>query len=643
MKPILKYQEGGDISSLFINYQPFTGLNKQATSPQATTATPASQNDGESKSSSKVGLKDLLGLVKELKGLPVDQNIVTQQIQKMYDDASLFSSNGELSTGDLISTYLSALRSIRMAEFNQQEYKDVRDQVVKEGGYNEIAIDTQGKIYIQNQKSGAIDRITPEQYNGIKDKENYQVLTNANLLYYRANNPDFAFNSDIFSIVSNGIGMGKITDYLQKVASKIGTTTLKQEGYSEKSANGIVSGLANLEQAFQAGMTIEGLYKQGKLTKDQTDQAKLALNYLWKTLPDNAKTLLKVKGGSVEGAFNLIQTLVFSGIDNTIELSNGLVKNTDGSDSNDSSGSGDKDKSDKINPYINMLNEEGASYQRFHLNPGTSYSMSITGAVYGNLKDNNWNPIGNSSMANVLDKGLSGIVQNMYGISFGNRVIDPEDLNDIMYDGGGAMVVSLPAKIKNGVKVVDLDIVNKYKEAKELYDKQKGNGPKNPELFAKILQDMGLNELLDTNGLPDKNRFGHFLVVTGYAVDKKHKFYQTNDNKKNEFIEDQQPDDNLIDLLQRSLSTDSNKSNYKIDSKNWYETNNVDSWWNEYDHIYKGNLYIPLTENEVAGHDAGKETVPYYLQHEQQKRYNLLEKRRNASYITGADVLNSIQ
>jgi len=62
--------------------------------------------------------------------------------------------------------------------------------------------------------------------------------------------------------------MGKITDYLQKVASKIGTTTLKQEGYSEKSANGIVSGLANLEQAFQAGMTIEGLYKQGKLTKD---------------------------------------------------------------------------------------------------------------------------------------------------------------------------------------------------------------------------------------------------------------------------------------------------------------------------------------------------------------------------------------
>jgi len=66
----------------------------------------------------------------------------------MYDDASLFSSNGELSTGDLISTYLSALRSIRMAEFNQQEYKDVREQVVKEGGYNEIAIDTQGKIYI---------------------------------------------------------------------------------------------------------------------------------------------------------------------------------------------------------------------------------------------------------------------------------------------------------------------------------------------------------------------------------------------------------------------------------------------------------------------------------------------------------------
>lgn len=634
MKPILKYQEGGDISSLFINYQPFTGLNKQATSPQATTAAPASQNDGESKSSSKVGLKDLLGLVKELKGLPVDQSIVTQQIQKMYDDASLFSSNGELSTGDLISTYLSALRSIRMAEFNQQEYKDVREQVVKEGGYNEIAIDTQGKIYIQNQKSGAIDRITPEQYNGIKDKENYQVLTNANLLYYRANNPDFAFNSDIFSIVSNGIGMGKITDYLQKVASKIGTTTLKQEGYSEKSANGIVSGLANLEQAFQAGMTIEGLYKQGKLTKDQTDQAKLALNYLWKTLPDNAKTLLKVKGGSVEGAFNLIQTLVFSGIDNTIELSNGLIKNPDGSSSSGSSESSGSsgDKSDKVNWFTGLQNEENGTYGEFQLNVGTSNSMFVEGTIYGDIKDNKWNPIGHASISKVMNGGLSGIISSMHGISFGDRVLDPQDLSNIMYDNGGGIVVSLPARIKNGVKVVDLSILKEYNEAKKLYEQKGGN---DLQLFGQILEEKGLAELLDENGLPNKNRFAHFLVISGYAVDKEHKFFQNNEGENNDFIEEITPNDSLVKLIETTLSTDNKGSNYTIDVKNWYE-------WRDkgYEHIYKGNLYIPLSENENSSHFAGKEKLPYYIQHQNEKRYQLKEKQKNASFNIGDNLLN---
>ena len=163
MKPILQYQEGGDIKSLFVDYQPFQGLNRTAkNTPQRAT----SSSEGGEKSSSKVGLKDLLGLVKELKGLPVDNNIVVQQIQSMYEDAALFN-NGEMSTNELVSTYLSALRSIRMAEFNQQEFNDARKQVVANGGLNEFAIDLHGNIYIQDQETGEIKNVTPEQYNKI--------------------------------------------------------------------------------------------------------------------------------------------------------------------------------------------------------------------------------------------------------------------------------------------------------------------------------------------------------------------------------------------------------------------------------------------------------------------------------------------
>jgi hypothetical protein len=270
------------------------------------------------------------------------------------------------------------------------------------------------------------------------------------------------------------------------------------------------------------------------------------------------------------------------------------------------------------------------------LNSGTQYSMTVNGAVYGNLKDNDWNPIGNTSMANILNKGLSGIVQSMHGISFGDKVLKPEDLNDIMYDNGGAMVVDLPSKIVNGTKVVDLDIVNQYNEARKLYDQQR-NGEDNPELLGKILSDKGLDELLDDNGLPDKNRFCRFLIVTGYAVDKDDKFSKKSNGEENKFIEEiDNPDDSLIGLIQTSLSPDG-KSNYEIDTHSWA---NPGDWFNNYDHIYKGNLYIPLSENEIASHDAGKETLPYYIQHMQQEKYQLKQKQKIASNVTGADILN---
>lgn len=588
MKPILKYQEGGDISSLFINYQPFTGLNKQATPSQAAAAISTSQNDGESKSSSKVGLKDLLGLVKELKGLPADQSIVTQQIQRMYDDASLFSSNGELNTSDLISTYLSALRSIRMAEFNQQEYKDARDQVVKEGGYNEIAIDTQGKIYIQDQKSGAINKITPEQYNSIKDKEDYQVLTNANLLYYRANNPDFAFNSNIFSIVNNGVGMEKVTDYLQKVASKIGTTSLKQEGYSEKSANGIVSGLANLEQAFQAGMTIEGLYKQGKLTKDQTDQAKLALNYLWKTLPDNAKTLLKVKGGSVEGAFNLIQTLVFSGLDNTIELPNGLTKNSDGSGDSGSGGNGGDAKGIEMTPSIGFI--LGMGYSReIKMNPGTVYEFSLHG-INSVITDHTGRPLGEYSTLNDVSNGSFAGILDWNNVTYGG--VKVETLNKVFLKNADIVGMDLPIDIQyfneTGIIRPDIDLTAKMQKLDQAIQQKKvdKDNVEQVNAFCKSINLPAMYVGYDENGHPRLNSayYARFARI-GALVDE---------NSLQEDVDvgvyaSHEASDKVRENFKQYMKT--HDKNYSLDEGGLFHT---------HDKLYEGAVFIPVREDIIA-------------------------------------------
>lgn len=619
------FQDGG-ISQYFVDYTPFAF---QQQTEKSSSSSSNKQNE--------VGIKDLLGLIKELKGLPIDSAVITERINDMYTNLSLYN-NGQIDTSDLINTYLSVLRDIRTAEFNKQEYEDAKKETVSNESYNEAAFDQYGRMWIQDTESGEINRVTPEEYINIGDKESYQVLTNSNLLYLRANSPDFAFRNEILSVVHNGTSIKEITEQLQKVANHIGTTTLKEEGYSERTAQNIIEGMATLEKGFQVGMTVQGLYKQGKITKDQTQQAQAALTYLWKTLPANARGLLTLKGGSTEGALNLINTLISSSLSPEIDYTQNLIKDPREKDGKDGNGSKKGDVNDKDNFYTALQKQDGGTYGTFQLNTGTPNSLFVEGTTYGNIKDNGWNPIGHASLEEVLNKGLSGIVTSTNGISFGDKVITPEDFRNIMYDNGGGMVVTLPSKVVNGVRVVDLSILNQYNEAQQLFNQQKTGDPqRDSELFAKILHDKGLDELLDSNGLPNVNRFQQFLVISAYGVDKDNKFGNNTNGTENQFLEEVDPEDSLVTLLEQTLSTDNKKSNYKIDTFEWYA---VADWGKNYDHIFRGNLYIPITNNTSAGVYAGKGTMPYYIAQQNEKNYQDYEKRRNASTVTGADVLN---
>ena len=63
-----------------------------------------------------------------------------------------------------------------------------------------------------------------------------------------------------------------------------------------------------------------------------------------------------------------------------------------------------------------------------------------------------------SEIGNILDSRL--------GITFGDQVINPDNLKDIMFSvGGGATFVTLPCKYENGHKVVNFAIKDDFDEA----------------------------------------------------------------------------------------------------------------------------------------------------------------------------------
>jgi len=91
-----------------------------------------------------------------------------------------------------------------------------------------------------------------------------------------------------------------------------------------------------------------------------------------------------------------------------------------------------------------------------------------------------------------------------------------------MYSDSGGMIVTLPCKIVNGHKEINLGVRESYEQALQEVE-SKGISRQSPN-FAKelgnALKEKGLDSLLDGNGYPDKSKFCEFLVVEGYATSK---------------------------------------------------------------------------------------------------------------------------
>lgn len=629
MRPILKLQGGDSIP--FVDYMPFQGIGAGAAGVAASSSKSSDSEDDNS------ALKNILKLAEKIGGLPTDSAHIASTIKELFADASLYN-NGEIDNESLITTYLSGMQQINYAKFNENEYNKAQSIVTNNGGLHEIALDQTGRMYVQDQETGQLGKVSVDQFNQLQKehKGKYVPLTNNDLLFYRANDPKQAFNNEFLGIVSNGIGIKTVTEMLLQVASGLGKDTLTREGYSEKVGNNIISGMGELQNMYAQGMTVEGLYKQGYTHSDSDKQIQYALKYLWSSLPENAKALLKYKsGGDDTKALSLMADLLYSRNSSSTSFTMMSTK-----DPNATNGNGSGNSSDKINPYISMQKQEGGTYGTFELNTGTNNSMFVEGTIYGSIQDSSWKPVGNASMTKVMEGGLSGIVQNMNGISFGDKVLAPEDLNNIMYDNGGGIMVTLPCKVVNGARVVDLSVLDDYNAAyREYKDLARTQGP-SEALFGQLLQKYGLSELLDDNGLPNKRRFNQFLVVTGYGVDKNHKFFKSTDGGTNKYIEDVDTHDKaLMDLIARNLSTDQKQSNYQIDTENWFESSSPDTSWFTYDHVYKGSLYIPISNNEAQGHNAGGQEMPYSVMHQNEYEYQLWNKRQNAQ-SSSASLLN---
>ena len=620
---IRKFQIGGEFASLAVNYIPTSA------STTAGAYAPAVATGDSSKSSSKsekdeLNIKDVLKVFDNVKGLPIDVQYVLKDFMQMFEDSTLFSFSGKPSYSSLVSQYLNNIGKYNQLAHSKELYDEARKELITNNSLDEIAIDRTGKLVVMQDNK--LDTVSLEQFK----KGDYQALTNRELLKFRETS--LPFGDTIYNTMT-GVGMDGIIKKVNSIVHSLGNSEKSITGYTSKQSDAIRSGLNTMRelQGVEAtAMTVDGLYKNKAITKEQKEQAQLALRAVYNSLTPQEKTLLSIHSSNGSPT-DTLSSIILSRTSSTVEFTPTLqtALNIDGS-KNTSSKSSKEIGDENDNPLTQMLEQKGGNPTQLSLitKEGTQ-AMHAYGTAYPMLNKVK----GDMSIKQMLaTSGIAGITQGYGGITMGDQPIPYENLKDVMYEDRGGVVAVLPTTMdEQGNKRVDLSILDDYNEIISKIEYEQ-NSPEWKRELAKGLKEKGLDQYLDGSDSLDPRRFGLFLMVTGYTTDR------WNFKKDSKYIEQATPSKDLANRMSAALSTDKDNKNYEVDIDDWGL-----GWLAEgsYDNIYRGTVYIPLNPNRNAAISAYGDTVKHSSGQLYERNYqDILSGKVDKQKDTGSDILN---
>lgn len=592
-----KYQAGGGLP--FVNYSPVFATSETGATTTSDTSTKKSSGDDEDE-----GLitKEIQKLMDALDPLPADMMELAGKLQK-FEILKNMSDSGEVPAAAITSEYFKLLSQIKIAKFNREEYTKALDQLKGNGGLNELAVTSDGNL-IGSDGKGNYEYFTPEQVNaGAHTKKGYALVTNSNLLYLRANDPEGAFRHDLINVAQGGVGMEVITKMINDAIQNLGTTTKEESGFVQI-GNGkeIKAGLEFLQKAVQAvgdpsavqTMSVADYYQAGYLTESQAESAMLAIDYLMNTLPANAQALLQVKGGSPEGAKQLLQSIVYSktSVKTQFKATPKKMTNT-GSGSGSGSGSGVDEL--KLTP-VQMMQLGYTDQVMVTLQKGTKYAVQVNAQVLP-INDVNKEGLGVTTLDKVASSTFGGAL-DMNNVTMGGQLIDPHAMQNVQIDATNLYVMNLPIDKSSPDGTIKPDLA--WLQKIEAIDKTIRD--KNITDIAQINQlyvEAGLPVLMDDSGNLNTRDYCKFGVLNGKALNAAFKDRDALDDTVVE-MEDEDQIKNVLSIINKGRSE---KDRVDFDSKSWLDWDWA--FWSDYDSVYEGTVYIPVRTNQFTGMMSG--------------------------------------
>ena len=610
---IIKLQQGGGAPLPTTTYRPisirqpmFAGGQSEGTT---STAAPATQKQS---SPDNDILKNIMDQVKT-RGLPSDVDSFFNSFSNVFPSFFGGASNpmsgvNNTNTEFLVNNYMSLLPNINKIEFYKENWDAAVKQTIDNDALDEFAITPSGFMVVYNT-NGEIKQIRHKEYS--ENPEEYQPLTNGELANLRANNPNLAWDTNIFTFLNASIGSSKITDQLLSVMDKIGKESISTESISKKNSN-LLSGMQTLmevdssdlfgnaaggSRGFTSSSELvkEGpdnvFYKTKKVTETEKRNALNTAQYLYRMLPNNAKAVLKTRAvvngmDPDSGELQLIKILLDGTTSQSFETSVDIIKDPNVDYTGDS-GSSSKNKTEEYTWLNQIQNMDGSQSKQYNLTPGTAYAMNVISNYMTAIPSVEGEVIGKSNLDYVLNKsGLSGIVDRN-SVYIGDQHVRVSDLDKIMYLGDGIQYTTLPYVITdNGNTKVDFNLLEQFTSADEEIA-EKGGDNLSIAMKNSIYEKYGLNDMfrLDESGnqVWNPNKFKKFAMITT-AV--------TNSN-------DLLPGIDKSEVLRKAKDSE----NIKKDMKTMFK----DTGYKVGD-IYTGVAFMPITGGQVEARTFSKNT-----------------------------------
>lgn len=606
-KKIQAFQQGGSVAPFFTVYRP--SEEPSARQVQAAKAQAAKQETKKEKKDDDISLKDVLDLVKEADGLPMER----MEIIRYFSDLFAMENLTGIKTSSLTTSYLNQLWKVGVTKDNKEKFKDAVKAAQENGSMEEPAIAMNGDLVVQDSETGKLQTVSLKKFRANPDA--YKILTVAQLKYLREWDSRLNFDTEAFDIISNSMGYEAFEKLLKEGIEGLGKTTVSYNGYvtNEGEASKGWQALKNLpkadrERAIQSGLTAEGMFEYNIIDSNQLGQIQELVNYLAATLPQRAKTWAAIQLGS-DNPQQAIRDLILQKLLSRNTSSHTFKMDYKGSMDHvmgNTSGSkgGGKEEDPKEGFWRQAQSGKGGDTATFNLlvNKGT---LSVTGKYYGATpgldKD--------CSLSEYLAaSGIRYMIKDPKSITFGDTKISTDSFNDVMVNSSaGAFVVTLP--VKEGK--VWIEIVDTYQDFEDALNRA-GVKPGQPGYEGKVREllnqpeFMALAPILQANGQLKPSNAGQFLVLEGLTSSKasgisnsdrkKHSFDDINSN----YILSVGDDKEMYRTLETGLSSEG-RGKYSLDYNEWWD---VPAYFGRYDKLYKGNIYIPLTTNPLNAANA---------------------------------------